>query len=100
MDTIEAISLTASAGGASAWTDVSGLRYPVTVTIVPGAGGTASIETATTVAEPGASDIESDPAVTNVAAVASFSLYSRTNWLRLTAATAAAAARLVQWGRQ
>lgn len=100
MDTAEAITLAASAGGASPWTDVSGLRYPLTVTIAPGSGGTASIETATTVAEPTAAEIEADPEVTGVAAVESFSLASRTNWLRLTAVTAAATARLVQWGRQ
>lgn len=100
MQTLEAITLAASAGGASVWTDISGLRYPLTVTIAPGAGGTASIETATTVAEPTAADIEADPVVTDIAAVESFALVTRTNWLRLTAATAGATARLVQWGRQ
>jgi hypothetical protein len=100
MTTLEAITITALAGGSSAWVDVSGLRYPVTATIAPGAGGTASIETATTVAEPSAGDIESDPLVTGIAALESFPLANRVNWLRLVAVTSAASARLVQWGRQ
>lgn len=100
MDTLEAIALTASAGGTSAWLDVSGLRYPVTVTIAPGAGGTASIETATVTGTPAAGDIEADPAITGIAALESFTLWSRVNQMRLVAVTADASARLVQWGRQ
>lgn len=100
MDTAEAITITAAAGGSSAWLDVSGLRYPLTVTIAPGIGGTASIETATVTGTPAAADIEADPTTTGIAALESFTLWSRVNWLRITAVTAAASARLVQQGRQ
>lgn len=100
LDGIEAITLSALAGGVSAWVDVAVLRYPLTVTIAPGVGGTASIETATTVAEPLAADVEAAPEVTGIAALESFLITGRVNWMRLSAVTANATARIVQWGRQ
>lgn len=95
----EVITLTALSGGASAWRDVSGLRYPLTVTVSPGLLGTASIETSTVTTTPAAGDIEASADVTDITAMASFTLYSRTNWMRVTATGADATLRILQSAR-